>query len=151
MATVYLIGREISADRSVRIHCHIDKEDKELLPGMYLKANVETGGAKVPALPNEAVIDYQGKKYIFIPVAGEEHEHAAKEKHAEGEGNEAEHEHEEGTHFSMVEVQAGNSELGFTEIALPDTIDQNTDVVVNGAYSILSKIKNSEEEGGHAH
>lgn len=151
MATVYLIGREISADRSVRIHCHIDKEDKELLPGMYLKANVEIGGAKVPALPNEAVIDYQGKKYIFIPVAGEEHEHAAKEKHTKGEGNEAEHEHEEGTHFSMVEVQAGNSELGFTEIALPDTIDQNTDVVVKGAYSILSKIKNSEEEGGHAH
>jgi cobalt-zinc-cadmium efflux system membrane fusion protein len=143
MATVYLIGREISADRSVRIHCHIDKEDKELLPGMYLKANVETGGAKVPALPNEAVIDYQGKKYIFIPVEGEAHEHSPEEKHAK--------EEEEGTHFSMVEIQTGNSELGFTEVILPDTLNQSIDVVVKGAYSILSKIKNSEEEGGHAH
>ncbi len=150
MATVYLIGREIGADRSVRIHCHIDKEDKELLPGMYLKANVETGGAKVPALPNEAVIDYQGKKYIFIPVEGEAHEHHAEEKHDEKQ-DEEKHAHEEGTHFSMVEVQIGNSELGFTEITLPDSLNQNTDVVIKGAYSILSKIKNSEEEGGHVH
>lgn len=150
MATVYLIGREIGADRSVRIHCHIDKEDKELLPGMYLKANVETGGAKVPALPNEAVIDYQGKKYIFIPVEGEGHEHHAEEKHDEKQ-DEEKHAHEEGTHFSMVEVQIGNSELGFTEITLPDSLNQNTDVVIKGAYSILSKIKNSEEEGGHVH
>lgn len=150
MATVYLIGREISADRSVRIHCHIDREDKELLPGMYLKANVETGGAKVPALPNEAVIDYQGKKYIFIPVAGEAHEHTAEEK-PEEQTDEANHTHEEGTHFSMVEIQIGNSELGFTEVILPDTLSQDIDVVVKGAYAILSKIKNSEEEGGHAH
>lgn len=142
MATVYLIGREISEDRSVRIHCHIDKEDKELLPGMYLKANVETGGAKVPALPNEAVIDYQGKKYIFIPVEGEVHKHSKEEKHE----NE-----EEGIHFSMVEIQIGNSELGFTEVILPDTLNKSTDVVVKGAYSILSKIKNNEEEGGHTH
>lgn len=141
LATVYLIGREINADRSVRIHCHIDKEDKELLPGMYLKANVETGGAKVPALPNEAVIDYQGRKYIFIPVEGEAHEHHPEEKH----------EKEEGTHFGMVEIQIGNSELGFTEVILPDTLNDSIDVVVKGAYSILSKIKNSEEEGGHAH
>jgi membrane fusion protein, heavy metal efflux system len=150
MATVYLIGREIGADRSVRIHCHIDKEDKELLPGMYLKANVETGGAKVPALPNEAVIDYQGKKYIFIPVEGEVHEHAAGQKHEKKAGEEN-HAHEEGSHFSMVEIQVGDSELGFTEIVLPDTLNQDINVVVKGSYSILSKIKNSEEEGGHAH
>lgn len=35
IATVYLIGREIGEDRTVRIHCHLDKEDGELLPGMY--------------------------------------------------------------------------------------------------------------------
>jgi membrane fusion protein, heavy metal efflux system len=151
MATVYLIGREISDDRSVRIHCHIDKEDKELLPGMYLKANVETGGAKVSALPNEAVIDYQGRKYIFIPVESEEHEHRAEEKHEGDKHDEAGSVHEEGSHFSMVEVEIGNSELGFTEVILPDTLNQDIDVVVKGAYSILSKIKNSEEEGGHAH
>ena len=32
---VHLIGREISADRTVRIHGHLDAEDKNLLPGMF--------------------------------------------------------------------------------------------------------------------
>lgn len=140
MATVYLIGREISVDRTIRIHCHIDKEDTDLLPGMYLKANVETGGTLVSALPDEAIIDFQGKKYIFIPV---------EEKHVEETPKETAH--EEGQHFKMVEIQIGNSELGFTEIIIPEGFDEKSEVVIKGAYSILSKIKNSEEEGGHAH
>ena len=66
MRTIHLIGREINKERTVQVHCHTDKEDTELLPGMYLSAHVETGGASVPALPDEAVVDYNGKKYIFI-------------------------------------------------------------------------------------
>ena len=70
MATIYLIGREINKERTVQIHCHIDKEDTELLPGMYLSAYVETGGALVPALPDESIVDYNGKKYIFVLSEG---------------------------------------------------------------------------------
>ena len=132
MATVYLIGREISSDRSVRIHCHIDKEDKELLPGMSLKAMVETGGELLPALPDEAIVDFQGKKYIFIPA--EVHH-----KEKDGEQND-----KEGLHFQMTEIQTGNSELGFTEVKLPEGFNGETQVVVKGAYSMLSKLKNSE-------
>ena len=147
LATVYLIGREISTDRTIRIHCHIDREDKELLPGMYLSAAVETGGALVPALPNEAIIDYQGKKYVFVVSDG------AAEKHTEekSEQHSDEEEHEEGSHFEMVEVQVGASELGYTEVNLPEGFSAEQKIVTKGAYSLLSKLKNSEEEGGHAH
>src|SRR5690606_16990108 len=31
MAHVYLIGREINAERTIRVHCHLDEEDKNLL------------------------------------------------------------------------------------------------------------------------
>ena len=137
IATVYLIGREISTDRTIRIHCHIDKEDKNLLPGMYLKAIVEAGSANVNALPDQAVVDFQGKKYVF--AAGEEKPSAEPKKEGE----------QEGTHFTMIEVTTGNSELGYTEVFLPENWNANNKVVVTGAYSILSKIKNSEEEGGH--
>ncbi len=142
-ATVYLIGREISKDRTIQIHCHIDKEDKELLPGMYLTAVVETGGQKVPALPDEAIIDYQGKKYVFIQVEEGDEERG---KRQNGDGA------QEGQHFEMREIEIGNSELGFTEITSSDieTLKASS-IVVTGAYSILSKMKNSEEEGGHAH
>ncbi|HEY5822969.1 MAG TPA: efflux RND transporter periplasmic adaptor subunit, partial [Cyclobacteriaceae bacterium] len=66
ISTVYLIGRKISAERTIRVHCHIEDSDTQLLPGMYLKALIETGGVSVTALPDEAIMDYQGKKYIFI-------------------------------------------------------------------------------------
>lgn len=148
MATVYLIGREISSDRTIRIHCHIDKEDKDLLPGMYLKAIVETGGALVAALPDEAIIDFQGKKYVFIKSKeGHEHEEG---NHKEEESKEGVEHKEEGQHFIMQEITAGNSELGYTEVTLTEGWNAENEVVVKGAYAILSKMKNSEEEG-HGH
>lgn len=143
MATVYLLGREIGADRTIRIHCHIDKEDTNLLPGMYLKAVVETGGIQVPALPDNAIIDYQGKKYIFYQLAGQPHV-ALKDESKE--------QHETEYHFTMLEIQTGNSELGYTEVIPPsDFATETAQIVVKNAYAILSKMKNSEEEGDHAH
>lgn len=125
-ATVYLIGREISEDRTVRIHCHLDKEDLDLLPGMYLKAYVEAGTQSLPAIPNEAIVNFEGKDYVFV---------------AEKEAN----------HFKMLEVTKGISELGYTEVEMKEGLSNESLIVINGAYDILAKIKNSEEEGGHAH
>ncbi|HEX5155327.1 MAG TPA: efflux RND transporter periplasmic adaptor subunit [Parafilimonas sp.] len=131
-AKVYLIGREISADRTVQIHCHIDNEDNQLLPGLFLKALVESGAQEVTALPNDAIIDYAGEKYIFIVSTDK----PAKDSNAAGEH-----------HFIMMPVQVGDSELNYTEVVLPENFDKaNTEVVVKGAYSLLSKMKNSEEE-----
>lgn len=127
MATIFLIGRKITTNRTIRIHCHIDKEDTQLLPGMYLKALVEAGGALVQALPDEAIIAYQGKKYIFIDTKG---------SHSN-----------EGYQFRMIEIEVGSSELGYTEVILPDEYEKDLKVVTKGAYAILSMMKNSEEEG----
>ena len=137
-ATVYLLGRQISADRTIRIHCHIDKEDTNLLPGMYLKAMVETGGIKVSALPDKAVLDFQGKKYIFYQLS--EAPHSAMK-------DESKEQHQEEHHFTMIEIQIGNSEMGFTEVILPTDFPAETaQIVIKNAYAILSKMKNSEEE-----
>lgn len=57
--------------------------------------------------------------------------------------------HKHGKHFSLIEIQTGNSELGYTELLLPEGFDENTEVVIKGAYAILSKLKNSEDEGHH--
>lgn len=127
MATLFLIGRKITTDRTIRIHCHIDKEDTQLLPGMYLKALVEAGGSLVQALPDEAIIDYQGKKYIFVTAK----DNPSKEQYQ----------------FTMIEIEIGSSELGYTEVILPDDYEKDFKVATKGAYAILSKIKNSEEEG----
>jgi len=125
IATVYLIGREIREDRTVRIHCHLDKEDTELLPGMYLKAYVEAGTQNVAALPDKAVVHFEGNNYIFISEAS-----SKKETH----------------HFKMIPVTKGVSELDYTEVHLPEEVTAQSEIVINGAYDLLAKIKNSEEE-----
>lgn len=149
LATVYLIGREINIDRTIQIHCHIDKEDKELLPGMYLTGIVETGGVLVPALPDEAVIDFQGKKHLFVVV-----EENQTDKQPAGDASKGQSKEESGNlkdgQFEMLEVQIGHSELGYTEVIVPENFDRNRRIAVKGAYAILSKLKNSGEEG-HGH
>jgi cobalt-zinc-cadmium efflux system membrane fusion protein len=124
MATVYLIGREIAPDRTVRIHGHLDKEDKNLLPGMYLNAVIETAGAMVNALPSDAIIDFADKKYIFV----------------------FDEKTDTGVNYRIVEIQTNNSEMNFTEIMVAGA-DLNTwQVVTKGAYALISKMKNKEEE-----
>ena len=128
MATVYLVGKEISQERTVQIHCHLDKEDTNLLPGMYLKALVESGSKKLPALPSKAIVEFEGSQYIFI---------ADTEKGTE----------KEATKFKLVTVKTGVTELNYTELIFDSTTDwKNWKVVTNGAYDLLSKMKNSEEE-----
>jgi membrane fusion protein, heavy metal efflux system len=122
-ATVYLIGREISKERTIQIHCHIDQEDKDLLPGMYLSAVVETGGNLVSALPDEAIAAFQGKKYIFVSVPSGSKTIST---------------------FQMVPIEIARSENGYTEVLLPDSLKQ-ADIVIKGSYELLSKIKNIEE------
>ncbi len=130
-AKVYLIGRKISKERTVQIHCHIDQVDKEMLPGMFLTAFVESGGQSLPSLPDEAIVSFEGKKYIF-----------ATDKY---QNKQQSNEH----HFELITVQTGVSEQGYTEVTLPSAIDQSAHVVVKGAYSLLSKMKNSEEGSEH--
>lgn len=144
VAFVKLIGREISTDRSVQVHCEIEKQDRELIPGMYLKAIVETDSAHVTAIHEDAIVNFEGKKYIFIETA-EVHEDGEKHEHEKGEKTEEKH------HFKMVEVTTGETELGFVAITLPENFELNTKIVTKGAFSLLAKMKNSEEEGGHAH
>lgn len=120
-ATVFLIGREISADRTVRIHGHLDREDRELIPGMYLKAIIQTGSEMLPSLPEEAVLNFEDKEVIFVQDAE--------------------------IAFRMVEVTTGIRENGYVELILPDGMDKNKiRVVTKNAYKLLSKLKSSDSE-----
>ena len=48
--------------------------------------------------------------------------------------------------FKRIEVTTGVSENGYTEVILPEGFDKNSKVVINGAYDLLSKMNNVEEE-----
>jgi len=119
-AKVYLVGKEISSERTVRVHCHLDKEDPSLIPGMYFSAIIEVGDLSVSAVMESAVIGFEGKDYLFTTRGGNT--------------------------YKMVEVKTGVSEAGYTEVFLPEDFDRNASIVTNGTYALISKLKNVEEE-----
>jgi cobalt-zinc-cadmium efflux system membrane fusion protein len=139
LAEISLIGREIGTDRTVRVHCRLSKEDRELLPGLFLKAIVETGLATTTALPEKAIVQSAGKSYIFIAI----NETKEEEKPSDANKNLATEKHIE---FKRVEVTTGVSENGYTEVILPEVFDRNSKVVIKGAYDLLSKMNNVEEK-----
>lgn len=119
-AHVYLIGREISEDRSVRIHCHLDTEDPTLLPGMYLKATIQTETNQVNVLPDEAILSFEGEYFVFVQDSPGK--------------------------FTMVKIETGRSVDGLTEILANDDLNENSQVVITGAFELLGKLKNMEDE-----
>ncbi len=81
-----------------------------------------------------AVVQDTGNDFVFI-YTGEEKEGEAVMKK-----------------FRMVPVERGVEEGGYVQVALSATADTAAaNFVTNGAYSLLSKMRNSEEEGGHHH
>ncbi|WP_439557444.1 efflux RND transporter periplasmic adaptor subunit [Dyadobacter sp.] len=135
LAKVYLINQKINEDRTVRVHCHLSKDDPGLLPQNFVSAVIETGANPVSALPNEAIVDFGGKSFVFIQ---------------QNEGQQTGKEAQE-THFIMEEISKGTSENGYTQIKSPAAAKlKDAQIVVKGAYSLLSKLKNSEEDT-HGH
>lgn len=118
-ATIYLIGKEISPERTVRIHCHMEKDYPELIPGLYLKAFIETSKHPATVLPEEAVLTIGNEHFVFITT--------------------------DQTVFHLVEIQAGTSDTGAVEILPPTQFTDSTRVVIKGAYTLLSMLKNIED------
>ncbi len=118
-AEIILIGQDLSSERSVMVHCHFEDYDKNLLPGMYMNAelNILTNDAFV--INEEAVVNYENKNYVFVEV--------------------------EKSKYEMKEVKTGISENGMIEITNSESLN-NKPIVTKGAYSLLMSLKNTAEE-----
>ncbi len=116
-AEVHLINPSIGKDRTTEVHCHFLKLNKELLPGMYMNANVELNNVKQNCVPQEAIVQWSGASYVFVEA---------------GSGK-----------YVMRKVATGTTDEGF--IAIKSGIDNET-IVTKNAYTLLTKLKNSGEE-----
>ena len=122
-AKVHLIGREISEDRTVRVHCHLSKEDKDLLPGMYLTAYIDVKTSTNNTLPSNAFVDFEGKSYVFLLSK------KLKDSYT----------------FTRIEVEKLGEENGFTAFTSTQDLN-NKNIVTEGAYKLLSAMQGGEEE-----
>lgn len=124
-AKIFLVGQSSGNDGIVSVHCHLQKQDQSgMLPGMYVKAWIETGTEKQLAVPTDAIVQLEGKDYLILQVE----------------------QSEKGYKFQLEQIKTGTEQEGYTAITLSDSFDSKTaKIVVKNAYAILSVLKNSEE------
>jgi cobalt-zinc-cadmium efflux system membrane fusion protein len=132
-AHVFLVGKGVRKDRSVTVHGHFDSKNTDLLPGMYVTAKIEIATEKALVAPDDAVVRF-GEKHFIFSYLGERDENG-----------------QPAYDYEMIEVMMGNKEDGFTQVTLLDSARNYEEIklVTEGAFTLLSKAKNSEEEGGH--
>jgi cobalt-zinc-cadmium efflux system membrane fusion protein len=116
---IILISKNLSDEGSAEVHCHFDQYDKTLLPGMFMNADIEVKSNNAKALPDDAIVRFENKQYVFIAFGNYQ--------------------------FEIKEVQTGNSENGFTEISIDEKLVNET-FVLKGAYNLLMKMKNTADE-----
>jgi membrane fusion protein, heavy metal efflux system len=120
-AEIILIGRDLNENRAVEVHCHFDNVNHNLSPGMFLSAAIETTETNAVVVPNDVVVRFENKYFIFI-----EKEHGS---------------------FEMEEVVLGVTDKMYSQITPSNALDLATQkIVTHGAYAILSKMKNTAEE-----
>jgi cobalt-zinc-cadmium efflux system membrane fusion protein len=116
---IILISKDVAPDGTTEVHCHFDNYDKSLFPGMYMNAEIALKNVAKNVLPDEAVVRFEGKEFIFKNVG--------KNK------------------FEIAEIEIGESENGFTEIVSKTNVNEE-EIVTKGAYTLLMSMKNKEEE-----
>ena len=118
---IVLINQDLSHDRSAEVHCHFENYDKDLVPGMFMNAEIEQSNYQAYVLPEKAIVNYEKQNYVFV----------AKTRNS----------------FEMMPIETGTLQNGKVEIKM-DTNNSllKNDFVNEGAYTLLMKMKNTEEE-----
>lgn len=116
---VFLISKDINSGGLVDVHCHFDKYDHNLVPGMYMNAEIETSTSFSNAISEDSVVNFEGKDFVFVE--------------------------EKKQTYRLTPVTLGDTENGFVQIL--NFMDlNNKKIVIKNAYTLLMKLKNTEEE-----
>lgn len=155
-ATVFSIGSSFENEsKSIAVHAKVSGTPTGLIDGMNITGIVSLDHVKSPAVPNEAIVEADGKYYIFIQTDREAQEHHEENGHddhghAHDEGEAGKHANEQvkTMNFEKTEVIKGVSDLGYTAVTFITEVPANVKIVTKGAFFINAKLSNT---GGHQH
>ncbi len=117
-AIIENIVNQVGPEGFANVICNISNSNSNIVPGMYLNADVEAQSIDSWTILDEAIVTFEGKEYVYIDKGNKNYE--------------------------MVEIQAGQREKGRTQIINFESI-VNKSIVSKGAYTLLMKMKNVEE------
>ncbi len=180
-ADIFSIDKEYQQDsRAVVAHARIKNVPDELISGSYVSGDIFTQSTNQQSLPETAIVQDGGKKYIFVFDAegsnaanhseaeeleddhdhDHDHEDADAHEDAETENHIAEvHNHsgdvsygmfkDKKIAFRMVEVVTGVEDDGYVAIAVVEPLPDKAQIVLDGAFYLLSDLKKSEAAHQH--
>ena len=127
---VFFLIQFEQSPKAVHVHAEIKNKEDFLIPGMYINGKIIIGDNSVKALPESAIIEEEGKPYIFM---AEIHKEDGKTEWA----------------FKAIEVRTGIAEDGWVEIKLLEPLPIGTLVAWNNAYYLISEMKKGSTEHSH--
>ncbi len=148
-ADVYAISNTFEQNtKAVSVHALVKGNKQGLIDGMSITALISLENATVDAVPSNAIINHEGKDYIFIvkdnhePNDHDDKENVEEDKHDQNEI------HTKEIYFEKIPIRKGTTDVGYSEITLLKSIPKNSKIVINGGFFILAKLTN---KGEHAH
>jgi cobalt-zinc-cadmium efflux system membrane fusion protein len=118
--TILAVSQNINEDKTGLLHCHFDQIPKNVLPGMFLSADLSLESNDAILIPTGAVQRFQGKDYIFIQTAS--------------------------FVFEAIEIQINQSNSAFVSVNNADAKSWiGKSIVVKNAFSLLGKWMNKSE------
>lgn len=117
-AKIVSVVPSIESGGSATAVAKLSSINPEFVKGMYINAEVNISSRYTQGLPNEAVVSFENKNYVF--------EDLGKSK------------------YKMIPVVTGISDDQFTEIVKADFL-KDKKIVQKGAYSLLMMLKNKAE------
>ncbi|MCW3161630.1 efflux RND transporter periplasmic adaptor subunit [Chryseobacterium oryctis] len=116
---VFLISKDVNSGGLTEVHCHFDKYDHSLVPGMYMNAEIDIQSSFSNAVSEEGIVNFEGKDFVFVE--------------------------EKKQTYKLTPVTLGETENGFVQILNFNDFN-NKKIVTKNAYTLLMKLKNTEEE-----
>ncbi len=124
---IKLISQKVNDQtKTVNVHGHFEDEQQLLRAGTFINAEILLGGENKTTVPEEAIVDIEGEKFIFMAESNEE--------------------------FIPLEVTIGSTDNGFTELKTIQENNFNINIVTSGAHFLKGELlKKAGGMEGHAH
>lgn len=121
-AKIHLIGREIGADRTVKVHCHFDETPKQLTPGSFFKAEIACKSENQLVVPSSSIVQIGNDKIVFGTI--------------------------DGINFQSVRIKELMNNKEKTAVKFLDAIPNNFKLVNEGSYELLAITIKRNNRGG---
>jgi cobalt-zinc-cadmium efflux system membrane fusion protein len=118
--SILAVSQNINEDKTGLLHCHFEKIPANVLPGMFLTADIVVETNETVLIPIESVQRFQGKDFIFLQTAQNE--------------------------FEAMEIQVRQTNADYVTVSNADAKSWiGKSLVVKNAFSLLGVMMNKSD------